>query len=211
MTPTRDASSENDVLYEFALSYEHPNPQQLDEFVRAHPAHADALTALALELAIEHASEPTSQANAIMEAETEAVLSKTMSHFQNRLYAIRLAQAPDHTGDAKPRKLFGSRSREQMQALGTTLGVSPLFLRRLRDCEIRADTMTPGFIEAVAEAMTEPPADITHYFSRPTPRLASRELYKADAAPQVGRQLTFDEAVRSSNLTPEQQARLLAL
>lgn len=211
MTPTRDTSSENDVLYEFALSYKHPDPEQLDEFVRAHPAHADALTALALELAIEHASEPVSQASVSTEAETEAVLSRTMSHFQNRLYAIRLSQAPDHTGDSKPRELFGSRNRKQMQVLGIALDVSPLFLRRLRDCEIRADTMTPGFIAAVAEAMAEPPADIKHYFSRSASRLSSREFYKADTAPQVGHQLSFEEAVRSSNLTPEQQARLLAL
>ena len=47
MTP-RAASSENDVLYEFALCYTHPDPRMLDEFVRAHPAHADALTTLAL-------------------------------------------------------------------------------------------------------------------------------------------------------------------
>jgi hypothetical protein len=211
MTPTRETSSENDVLYEFALGYQHPDPQQLDEFVRAHPAYADALTALALELAIEHTAESPSLVNERAEAQTEAVLSRTMSHFQNRLYAIRLAQGPEHTGDTKPRELFGSRSRAQMQALQTTLDISPLFLRRLRDCEILVDTMTPGFIASVAEAMAEPVPAMAQYLSRSSARLSAREFYKADAAPHVGQQLTFEEAVRSSNLTPEQQARLLAL
>jgi hypothetical protein len=213
MMITRDASSENDVLYEFALGYKHPDPQRLDEFVRSHPDFADALTTLALELAIERTAESEIAASSELDPQAEVVLAKTMSHFQNRLYAIRSAQSSARPESAarQPRDLFSTRNREQMQALGTTLQVSQLFLRRLRDCEIRLDTMPPGFIREVAEAIQEPEVDVSGYFARSSPQLSRLELYKSSVKPTVGRQLTFEEAVRRSGLTSEQQARLLAL
>lgn len=213
MMITRDASSENDVLYEFALGYGHPDPQRLDEFVRAHPAFADALTTLAIELAIERTGAGDTMATTELDPGAETMLAKAMSHFQNRLYAIDSAQAAARTSNerSKPRNLFGSRSRQQMQTLAIRLQASPLFVRRLRDCEIRADTMTPGFIREVAEAMEESDAEVSHYLARPSPQLSPHEFYKASVAPTTGRQLTFEEAVRCSGLTPEQQVRLLSL
>lgn len=213
MTITRDASSENDVLYEFALGYEHPDPQRLDEFVRAHPTYADALTTLAIELVIDRAADAEPVASEKFDSTDEALLSKAMSHLQNRLYVIRTGQASVHpeSGHTKPRDLFGSRSREQMQALTSKLQVSLLFLRRLRDCEIRADTMTPGFIREVAEATEEAQIDVSRYFARPSSQLSPNVFYKSIVTPTAGQQITFEDAVRSSGLTAEQQARLLAL
>jgi hypothetical protein len=213
MMSTRDASSENDVLYEFALGYEHPDPQRLDEFVRAHPTYAEELTTLAIELAIERTGDNEPVVSEELDPKAEALLSKAMSHLQNRLYGIRTAHASagPETSRTKPRDLFGSRSREQMRELTINLQVSPLFVRRLRDCEIRADTMTPGFVREVAEVMKEPQTDVSHYFAKTTPQLSRHEFYKSEVTPTVGRQITFEEAVRSSGLTAEQQARLLAL
>ncbi len=213
MTTTREPSSEIDVLYEFALGYQHPDPQRLDEFAKAYPAQADALTTLAIELALERASGQPMPSDAPLDHQAEVLLSKAMSHFQNRLYAIRTAQAAEQAERTAtlPRDLFASRTREQMQTLGKRLDVSPLFLRRLRDCEIRADTLTPGFVRAVAEALEEPQIEVSHYFARRAPHFAPNVFYKSSVSPTAGRQLTFDEAVRNSGLTPEQQARLLAL
>lgn len=213
MTITRDASSENDVLYEFALGYEHPDPKRLDEFVRAHPACADALTTLALELAIERTADAATEVSEELGSDDETLLSKAMSHLQNRLYDIGTAQAlsgPD-AARTRPRDLFAARSREQMQSLTIKLQVSPLFMRRLRDCEIRADTMTPGFIQEVAEVMQEPRGDVSHYLAKPSSQLSANVFYKSTVSPTAGKQITFEEAVRTSGLSAEQQARLLAL
>ena len=218
MMITRDASSESDVLYQFALSYRHPDPQQLDDFVRRFPGYADALTTLAIELALEHVSGDEGEATLEShepDAETAAMLSRAMSRFQNRLYAVRTAQALPVTPRSldrteTPRDPFALRSTEQMQVVMIKLGASPVFVMRLRDRGIDADTMTPGFIHCVAEALEEPEAIVRAHFGAPA-QVQTRAFFKSDVTPAGGRKLTFEEAVRTSGLTPDQQAKLLAL
>lgn len=218
MITTRETSSESDVLYQFALSYHHPDVQQLDDFVRRYPGYADALTTLAIELALEHANskEDETAVEAYQpDAETAAMLSRAMSRFQNRLYAVRAVQTavpPEHlTKKAQAtRDLFGWRSRDEMQRLSAKLDVSQLFLKRMRDREIRSDTLTDGFIHYVAQTMEEPQEDVALHFAG-KPQIAAHQYFKSEVTPTAGLQLTFEEAVRSSGLTPEQQARLLAL
>jgi hypothetical protein len=220
MKTSRDTSSENDVLYQFALSYRHPNPQLLDDFVRHYPDHADALTTLAIELALEDllgnedrvVVEPS---QAEPEPETAAMLSRAMSRFQNRLHAVRTAQdaaaAPRPTDRPEGlRDPFALRSTEQMQVVIMRLDASPLFVMRLRDRGIDAATMTAGFIRRVAEALEEPETVVCAHFAAPA-QMQLRALYKSDITPSAGQKLSFEEAVRTSGLSLEQQARLLAL
>jgi hypothetical protein len=221
MKTSRDTSSENDVLYQFALSYRHPNPQLLDDFVRRHPGHADALTTLAIELALEDlvgnedraVAEPS---EAEPEPETAAMLSRAMSRFQNRLHAVRTAQdaatAPRPTDPAESlRDPFARRTTEQMRIVIMRLDASPLFVMRLRDRGIDAATMTAGFIRRVAEALEEPEVVVRAHFAAPA-QVQLQGLYKSDMTPYASqKKLIFEEAVRTSGLTPEQQARLLAL
>jgi hypothetical protein len=217
MMTTRDASSENDVLYEFALAYKHPDAQQLDDFARRFPRHADALTTLAIELALEcrAGDEQAVPDQSEQNAETAAILSRAMSRFQNRLYAMRASEGAiisnERTSAAPtPRNPFSSRSREQIRGLEMSLDVSPLFLKRLRDREIRSDTMTPGFIHYVAAGLQEPESVIAMHFVTKG-QIPAQIHFKSDGMPAVRPQLSFEEAVRASGLTPEQQARLLAL
>jgi hypothetical protein len=218
MLTTRDTSSENDVLYQFALNYHHPDPQQLDDFVRRHPGYADALTTLAIELALEHVS-ANENVDAVdsnePDTETTEMLSRAMSRFQNRLYSVCTAQSatvaprsPD--SNAIAHDPFALRSPEQMQIIIGKLDASPVFVMRLRDRGIDAGTMTAGFIHYVAEALEEPAAVVHAHFVAPA-QVQTRTFFKSDAPPAAGRKLTFEDAVRNSGLTPEQQAKLLAL
>jgi hypothetical protein len=202
------------VLYEFALSYRHPDPQQLDDFVRRYPVYADALTTLAIELVLEDQhGEETEAWSSETDAATAAMLSRAMSRFQNRLHAVRTAQAADATPGPverieRPRDPFAC-SPDQMQIAIKRLNVTPLFVMRLRDRGIDAATMTVGFIRYVAEVLEEPDAVVRAHFEAPAQ--AQLSLYKSNVTPTIGRKLSFEEAVRTSGLTPEQQARLLAL
>jgi hypothetical protein len=218
MTTTREASSENDVLYEFALAYQDPDAQKLDDFARRFPRHADALTTLAIELALEcRAGDERSVPDHPQQddADTAAILSRAMSRFQNRLYAVRASKDAITTNNRSsaepaPRNPFSSRSREEFRGLEVSLDISPLFLKRLRDREIRSDTMTPGFIHYVAVGLEEPASVVAMHF-RAKGQLPAQIHFKSLEMPSVRPQLTFEEAVRGSGLTPEQQARLLAL
>jgi hypothetical protein len=215
MMTSRDTSSENDVLYEFALTYRHPNPGQLDAFVRRHPEHAAALTTLASELARDAAVDEEASESEELDAETEAMLSRAMSRFQNRLYAVRAALAPEAAPrltltPESARNPFSSHTPREMHALVIRLDVSPPFLMRLRDRGIRPDTMTPGFLRYIAAGMEEPEEELSMHFAAKH-EIHRQTHFKASVIPTAGAQITFEEAVCSSGLTPEQQARLLAL
>ena len=70
--------------------------------------------------------------------------------------------------------------------------------------------MTPGFIHYVAAGLQEPDSDTAMHFAAKG-QIATQIHFKSVEMPAVRPQLTFEEAVRASGLTPEQQARLLAL
>jgi len=162
MMVSRETSSENDVLYEFAMTYQHPDIDQLDEYTRRYPSYADALTVLAFEFALDE-SLPDSESvdeQPTADPQIDAMLSRAMSRFQNLLFEIRdeeevSASKPDLKRRAAPSgDLLAQRTPEQMQALCRHLDVSPLFLKRLRDREIRADTIPKGFVALFAEGVT---------------------------------------------------------
>jgi len=71
--------------------------------------------------------------------------------------------------------------------------------------------MTPGFLAALAAAMRVPSEVITAYLRVQRPAVAGGQFYKADEKPQAGAQITFEDAVKGSGLTPEQQQFLLGL
>jgi hypothetical protein len=216
MMINRATSSENDVLYQFALSYRHPDPQLLDDFARRYPEYAAALTTLAIELTLEEWSSKEDEAvteSAEIDTESAAILSRAMSRFQNRLHTVRSAQAAALRTWERTEGLrdpFALRSPEEMQIVIQTLDVSPLFVMRLRDRGIEAGTMTAGFIRRVAAVLQEPETLVRAHFEAP-PQMQGGAHYRSDVTPNAGRKLSFEEAVRTSGLTAEQQSRLLAL
>lgn len=213
---SREMTSENDVLYQFALSYEHPDARTLDEFVRCHPEHADALTTLAIELALEQLEpeEPAAAAPAPLSAESAAMVERAMSRFQNRLFEVRTvpegAAVPSASARAPAaRDVFASRTAEELQIIIVKLGASALFVMRLRDRGIDADTIPAGFVRYLSEVLGEPETVVRAHLAAPA-QVHSRTRFKSDVTPTAGRKVSFEEAVRSSGLTSEQQAHLLA-
>jgi hypothetical protein len=217
MMTTRATSSENDVLYQFAMSYEHPDARTLDEFVRRHPEHADALTTLAIELALEQfePEEAAAEEPAPLRPESAAMLDRAMSRFQNRLFEVRtaaegvavLSAAPRA---AAPRDVFASRTPEELQVIVVKLDASPVFVMRLRDRGIDDATIPGRFVSDLADALEEPEPMVQAHLAAPA-QIRRQTYFKSDVTPTAGRKITFEQAVRTSGLTPEQQARLLAL
>jgi len=216
---TRETSSENDVLYRFALGYEHPDARLLDEFVRSYPEHADALTTLAIELALEQLEpeEPVVTEPAAIAAESAAMVERAMSRFQNRLFEVRSSVKGADVASASVRvdayssvrEIFSSRTADELQVIIMKVGVSPLFFMRLRDRGIEADTIPEKFVRCLSEAMNEPEDAVWAHLSAPA-QVSVRTRFKSAVAPNAGRKITYQDAVRSSGLTLEQQAHLLA-
>lgn len=209
-TPTRSPSPLRDVLYALALAKSIPDANLVDEFVRRYPEHAAALTAFAIELAIDAAGESANAGVDSIMTTTSPAVSRAMSRFQNRLHVVRLERKAREDALAPVAdNPFTALDRTALRNLSQRLGANTVFVMKLRDRQIRPDTITDGFKSRVAAELNVPVKLITDHFAA-VPQMTANAHFKADQRPQVGPQQSFEEAVKSSGLTLEQQGLLLA-
>jgi hypothetical protein len=208
---TRNASSLEDALYALAVAKPVPDAAVLDDVVRQYPEHAARLTdmavALALEAIADQIEEPVLPEVA---AQSDAVVS-AMSRFHNRLYEVRASeQAAPAKAATVPANPFASLNTIALRNFGTSIGANTVFAIKLRDRIIELETMTKGFQQHVADRARVPLDMIVAHLAGPS-EMPIAVHYKANEKPVVGKKQTFEEGVRSSGLTPEQQKFLLGL
>jgi hypothetical protein len=207
----RSAGSLQDALYALSVAKPAPDASVLDDLVRRYPEYAAQLTdmavALALEVLAERDEEPAPEQNSGM----SPAVGRAMSRFQNRLYAVKQSfQAASANIGPQSANPFASLGRAELRDLGGRLGGNTVFAMKLRDRLIDPGTMTEGFRRHVADAMRAPlEVVVAHFAGRP--QMAAHAHYSAEQKPEIARNQSFEEAVRSSGLTPEQQAFLLSL
>jgi hypothetical protein len=198
------------VLYELALAKPVPDAALVDEFVRYYPEYAADLTEYAIELALDAIAahnEPIEMPVAI----TTSSVSRAMSRFYNRLSAVRkeidaeAAKAPPAVENP-----FATLTRSEIRALAQRLHANTVFVMKLRDRLITGATMTEGFLRRLADELGVLPEHIVAHFAAPA-YVQRGAYFKAETTPQAGEKQTFEEAVRSCGLTPEQQNSLLNL
>lgn len=218
MSQTLNASPRalREAFYALSAAQEIPDAKLLDDLVRQHPLYGAELTQFAIALAVDalrgnHASEEA-------EAEIDPTIvspavSRAMSHFQNRLHAVtagapQAVNEPATVPDAP--NPFSGLSRGEFRGFAGRLNANAVFVGKLRDRQIYPDTMTSGFRKRVADELTAPiDVVVAHFAARPpTP---TGQYFKAEGKPLVGAQQSFEEAVRNSGLTEEQQRFLLGL
>lgn len=196
MMPTLD-----DVLHEFSLSADRPTRELLDEFVRLYPDYTRELTEFAAEWAFEtrvigEAEQPPAHDN---------LVSIATSRFLNRLHQLKKERS-----EAPSQNAIASLSKQDFRALVARMDLSIPFLTKLRDGMIYADTLPPAFCDELGRGLNMPPAAVIASLPRQA-EIRSGARFKADGKPTAEEPETFEEAVRSSGLTREQQARLIAM
>jgi len=207
----RSAGSLQDALYALALAKPVPDAAVLDDLVRRYPHYAAQLTDMAVELALEALADRDEKPLLGDVSGTSPAVSRAMSRFQNRLYAVTKARQPANINTApESPNPFASLDRAELRGLGSRIGCNTVFALKLRDRVIDPETMTEGFRRHVADTMKAPlDVVIAHFVGRSA--MAAHAHYKAEQKPETGRKQSFEEAVRSSGLTAEQQAFLLSL
>jgi hypothetical protein len=207
----RSAGSLQDALYALALAKPVPDAALLDDLVRRYPHYAAQLTDIAIELALEVLADRDEKPALGDVGGTSPAVGRAMSRFQNRLYAVTKAQRPANINTApESPNPFAALGRAELRGLGSRLGGNTVFAMKLRDRVIDPDTMTEGFRRHVAETMRAPLDVVIAYFAGRS-ELAVQAHYKAEQKPAIGKKQSFEEAVRSSGLTPEEQAFLLSI
>ena len=209
---TRSATSLEEAFYALALAKPKLDAAVLDEFARRYPDHAGALTDFAIELVLDALQDDEEEVLPPESAETSAAVSRAMSRFHNRLYVVKKTgeRAPETKGGAEPANPFSSLDRAELRALGARIGANTVFVLKLRDRQIEPETIPEGFTRCLATEMQAPVGVvIAHFAGRPT--IARIAHYKAERKPEAGKKQTFEEAVRASGLSDEQQRHLLSL
>jgi hypothetical protein len=208
---TRAERPLEDALYALALATPAPDATILDDLVRRYPEHAGALTDMAIELALDALDEDPAHAETVPSTEAGTAVSNAMSRFHNRLFHVKQAERASRVKAASEAKNpFASLDRAGMRALGVRLKANTVFVVKLRDRHIAAETITAGFQRHVADTMAVPFELLAAHFAGQA-QLGTHAHYKADHKPEAGIKQSFEEAVRSSGLTSEQQAYLLSL
>jgi hypothetical protein len=203
------------VLYEFAVAQERPDASLLNEYVRRYPEYTAELTALAVELAVDHGTEASSLPvdKSVSTVVQSPEVLRMVSRFQNRLHQVRQGDAqpstdnPENSAETNP---FASLNRSEVQTFLRALNVTNAFFVKLRDCQILLETMSQGFVCRVSELLQKREDSLYIHFAKEV-KLQGATSYKAKQKPTVGRKQTFEEAVSGSGLTMEQQEALRQL
>ena len=207
----KPATPLEEVLSAFALAKAVPDVETLEYFTKEYPAYADTLTQFAVDLLVDDAIVDTySDEGVDDDGSLSPDVAKAVSFFHNALYEIDNA-APE-TKSQSAHNILADLDRSRFRSVASTLHANNIFVMKLRDRTIEPDTVMQrtGFCRALAQASGYPlPSVIAHLAG--AQQIARGQNYKSDAKPELGKRESFEEAVRNSGLTPEQQAHLLGL
>lgn len=208
-------TSLRDAMYAMSLAKAVPDAELLDEFARRYPQHADALTEFAIELAIDSLMHRSDEEEVPADADAISdVVSCVMSQFENQLFERRQARAatpPARAATASVENPFAALDRQGFRALVSHLDVNSAFLSKLRDRAIEPISFPKAYCRHLAQEMDEDTeAMVAHIYAPQESVAAGRQLYKAEGKPAATVRQSFEEAVKTSGLSEEQQRRLLS-
>ena len=218
MSQTLNASPRvlREAFYMLSTTQDIPDAKLLDDLVRQYPQFGGELTEFAIAIAVDalrgdgvvEAAEAAADASVVSPA-----VSRAMSHFQNRLHAMT-------TGAAQPKDMspnvpnapnpFIGLPRTEFRAFAGRLNANAVFVGKLRDRQIDPATMTSGFRKRVADELKAPLEVVVAHFAAQQSAPAG-QFFKADGKPSTGAQQSFEDAVKSSGLSEDQQRVLLGL
>jgi hypothetical protein len=214
MTAATIDTSLRDAMYAMSLAQRAPDAELLEQFVRRYPKHAEALTNFAIELTLDALEHGDEEVEAPEEPEAiSPVVSRVMSQFQNGLFGIaqeRVAQRFKQIAHAPPTNPFASLERKDYRALASHLDINTAMLSKLRDRQIEPATIPRAFCGYVADGLDEDIDALCAHFRAPPEVAPMLQHFKSKAKPNVSLQQSFQEAVRNSGLSEEQQRRLLS-
>lgn len=201
----------DEVLYAFAAEERKLNADLLDEYVRAYPEYAQALTKLAVDLALEGPRSPAEPATAAEMTTVTPAVSRAMSKFQNRLYELSKPAPTTAAQKTNVDNPFLSLDRNGFRAVAHELHANTVFVAKLRDRQIEPTTMTPGFLQAVSAALKAPFEVVIAHLKAEQSVHMTPQFHKSEEKPHVVARQSFKDAVQGSGLDEEQQRHLLSL
>lgn len=188
------AADEESVLMAFSMESSHGR-EMLERYISEYPQHAIALIDCSIDLLQQQPAEDVSAT-----VVPDSAVDKAWQRFE-------LAVQQPAAEVANP---FAKLNSTGFKSLARSLNVSNLFLMRVRDRAISASTIPARFVEKLASELGATAQTLRAYLQG-LPGMVSGHAFRSNVKPSVGEQITFDQAIATSQLTPEQQATLKAL
>ncbi len=216
-TNSADAPSLRAACYEISMAKDVPDAGLLDEVVRRYPQFGAEITEFAISVALDALRERAGaqDVDAGDDDSVSPAVSRAMSRFHNRLHAESIKTTAASAGKstmAEAANPFSVLSRQEFRDFAARLNSTTHFVVKLRDRQIDPTTITPGFRRRAATELKVPVEMMNAHFDAMRGSVgASAQFHKADGKPTDGGLQTFEEAVRNSGLSEQQQRDLLAL
>ncbi len=191
-----EGPDEEEVLLAFAVE-QVQSRETLARYVREYPQYAQALIDCSIEIMLQ-----ATRDEGILTA-SQAAVDDAWDHFEAAMDGF----APVQVAPVNP---FAKLNPAALRVLGVQLGINSLLLARLRDRAIDAATIPKRFVQRLAASLGVPHDDVAIYLGgRPT--MASGQSYRSSEKPAVIEQISFEQAITTSQLTQQQQDALRAL
>ena len=193
MPPIDPNSSEEEILLAFSVEPKHDR-STLERYIARYPDHVGALVDCAVELlTLPAAISPVWVAESAVEA--------SWQKFQSFL------TAGAGSAVASP---FAKLSPSAFKQLAVRLNINNLLLLRIRDRGIRAASIPGALVRRLADELGASAQSVAAYLQGP-PEVAAASAFRSAGKPAATTQVEFQDAVKTSQLTAEQQGILLAL
>jgi hypothetical protein len=193
MPPSDNSSHEEDVLLAFSVEPFHDR-STLERYLKEYPECSEALIDCALEFKL-------------LPVETSPVwisdekIEAGWQSFRSELGISMPSQAPNP---------FEKLVSSSIKNLVAQLNINSLLFTRIRDRTIKPSSIPHQFIQLLAKHLGESEENLSNYLSGP-PLIASSSAFRASNNPTAETQIDFEEAVKTSHLSSEQEKLLLEM
>lgn len=186
--------SEEEVLLAFAVEPTHDR-KTLERYLSEFPEHSIALVDCSIELMLD-----STRSDNVVEP-TEDTVEPAWQRFQ------AIMSVDDDAPHINP---FAKLNSTAFKSLAKRLDITNLLLVRLRDRAIEPMTIPIRLIQKLA-AELEVTVDAVLAFLNGSPSMISNHSFRSSVKPMVINQITFQEAIETSQLTESQKNTLKAL
>lgn len=194
MTAENAKPDEEEVLLNFSVEPTHDG-NTLQRYLKEYPEYSAALVACSIELMVA----PTRSDEEVSASET--AVDRAWQRFQSAI------NVPDGIILTNP---FTKLNPTAFRSLAKKLDVTNLLLVRLRDRAIDAATIPRRFVEKLATELGATADAVMAYLSSP-PGMVSNHSFRSIGKPTVTAQISFEQAIETSQLTQAQQETIKAL
>jgi len=136
-----------------------------------------------------------------LQVSSEQVVDQAWEQFQTAIGSAQNAAVADP---------FIQLTRSAFKSVAQRLNISNLFLMRFRDRAVDASTIPRQLVQRLAGELGATVDAVSAYLNNP-PTIVSGLSFRSSVKPAVTEQISFEQAVETSQLTPDQQEALKAL